>query len=250
MTLDPNTEESAYKKGKQLWLQNVKNYPTNAAIIGRAAAYILPSDHEAGVELLKKAQALEPRNPAWSEQLGQIYQSETVGNPAATNSAAIALMEFEKARAQSAPSAPNSFRVVEMAKLAFAAGDIEKARTYADELLAPGLQGNGGVNDPYAFYYGNFVLGRIALREGKVEVAKSYLLASGKTAGNPLLNTFGPNMSLAKELLEKGETNAVLEFFQDCGKFWTRSGGPNKTVIWAADVKDGKMPDFGANLNY
>jgi hypothetical protein len=250
MSLDPNTEESAYRKGKELWLQIVRKNPTNTVILGHAAAYILPSDQEAGVELLKKAQVLEPRNPAWSEQLGRIYQLQAVGHPGATNSAVMALMEFEKAQAQTVPSVPGSPKLVDMAKLAFAAGDLEKARTYANELLGPGLQWNGGGNAGYASYYGNFVLGRIALHEGKLSEAKKYLLESGKTTGGPVLNTFGPNMSLAKELLEKGETNAVLEFFQECEKFWPQYGGVNKCAKWTAEVKGGKTPDFGANLSF
>jgi hypothetical protein len=94
------------------------------------------------------------------------------------------------------------------------------------------------------------VLGRIALHEGKLSEAKKYLLESGKTTGGPVLNTFGPNMSLAKELLEKGETNAVLEFFQECEKFWPQYGGVNKCAKWTAEVKGGKTPDFGANLSF
>ena len=249
MSLDPNTEESAYRKGKALWLQNVRNNPTNTAILAHAAEYLLRSDREAGVELLKKAQSLEPRNPAWSEQLGQIYRLDAMSQPG-TNGAAMALMEFEKAQSQTSPSVPGSPRLVDMAKLAFAAGDLEKARIYATELLGPGLQWNGGGNAGYASYYGNFVLGRIAMREGKLDEAKKYLRESGRTKGAPVLNTFGPNMSLAKELLEKGETNAVLEFFQECEKFWPRYGGENKTAKWTTEVKEGKTPDFGANLYF
>jgi len=42
----------------------------------------------------------------------------------------------------------------------------------------------------------------------------------------------------------------VLEFFQECGKFWPQYGGENKTAKWTAEVKEGKTPDFGGNLYY
>jgi hypothetical protein len=92
------------------------------------------------------------------------------------------------------------------------------------------------------------VQGRIALRNGRVDEAKKFLQEAGKTPGSPQLGSFGPNMSLAKDLLENGETNAVLEYFQQCGKFWKMAGGQLDT--WAADVKEGRKPNFGANLDY
>lgn len=62
------------------------------------------------------------------------------------------------------------------------------------------------------------------------------------------MNSFGPNMLLAKELLEKGERETVLEYFKLCGKFWDL--GEEKLAEWSELVKQGKTPDFGANLKY
>ena len=90
----------------------------------------------------------------------------------------------------------------------------------------------------------------LAVRDGKTAEAKQYLLESGKTTGSPVLNSFGPSMALAKELLDKGETNAVLDFLADCQKFWPRYGSENKTAQWAEEIKQGKTPDFGVNLVY
>jgi hypothetical protein len=55
-------------------------------------------------------------------------------------------------------------------------------------------------------------------------------------------------MSLAKDLLEKGERNVVLEHFELCRKFWKMDRG--RLDQWSQDVKAGKIPDFGANLVY
>jgi hypothetical protein len=242
-------EGSAYRQGKALWLQNVKDHPTNAMILGNAAAYFTIYDHGTAEDLLTKGQVLEPQNPAWSERLGQLYKLEAIGQPG-TNLAAKALAEFEKAQTQTSPALPGSPRLVDLAKMAFAAGDLEKARTYANELLGPGLEWGGGGNAGDAFFHGNIVLGRIALREGKQDEAKRRLLEAGKTKGSPVLGSFGPSMTLAKELLEKGETNAVLEYFRDCGNFWKLSPAADKLGTWTAAVKEGKAPDFGANLVY
>jgi hypothetical protein len=100
-----------------------------------------------------------------------------------------------------------------------------------------------------AIFYGNMVLGRVVLsRDHKVDSAKSYLLAAGRTRGSPQLNSFGPNMSLAKDLLLAGERDTVLEFFTSCRAFWKM--GPTKLDEWTAAVKSGRVPDFGANLKY
>jgi hypothetical protein len=48
------------------------------------------------------------------------------------------------------------------------------------------------------------VLGQVALRRGDAKKAASFLLAAGKTWGSPQLNSFGPNMPLANDLLAAG----------------------------------------------
>ena len=92
----------------------------------------------------------------------------------------------------------------------------------------------------------NIISGRLALRDGKISEAKTFLIEAGKTQGSPQLNSFGPNMSLAKELLQKGENNAVLEYFNLCRVFWETD--ISKLDEWTTDVNNDKIPDFGANL--
>ncbi len=102
--------------------------------------------------------------------------------------------------------------------------------------------------------YGNAVqdinqgLGRLALRAGRVEEAEKYLLESARHKGSPQLLSYGPNMRLAQELLEKGRKDAVLKYFELCGKFWSLDKGRLKW--WAEEVRAGKSPDFGGNLDY
>lgn len=134
------------------------------------------------------------------------------------------------------------------AKESFVVGNIDDAHKYATNLLsmAPAYQNDWNYGN--AIQDGNLVLGRIALREGHIEEAKKYLLESGKSRGSPQMDSFGPNMSLAKDLLEKGEKEVVLQYFELCRKFWENDYG--QLDIWAAEVKADKIPDFGANLVY
>jgi len=72
------------------------------------------------------------------------------------------------------------------------------------------------------------------------------LMAAMRLTGSPQLGSFGPNMRLAADLLERGEREAVLEYFRLCAGFWPR----DELKDWAALVEGGRTPDFGANLIY
>ena len=134
------------------------------------------------------------------------------------------------------------------AKESFVVGKIEDAQKYAQELMALLPQFRGNWNYGNAVQDANLVLGRIAVREDRIDDAKRYLLQAGKSPGSPQMDTFGPNMSLAKDLREKGERQVVLEHFELCRKFWKMHDG--RLDEWSQEVKDGKIPDFGANLVY
>ena len=124
----------------------------------------------------------------------------------------------------------------------------EDVREFAEELerLAPKHKTHSSYGN--AIQDSNQVLGRIALAEGNIAEAKKRLLASADSKGSPTMNSFGPNMTLAKELLQKGEQDVVLQYFDLCRVFWKRH---SETLdLWAEDVKAGRIHKFGANLLY
>jgi hypothetical protein len=133
-----------------------------------------------------------------------------------------------------------------LASRAFNAGDIEKATAYSKQLLHMAPQYPKDWNYGEAIFYGNFVLGRIAIRQGDLKQAGQYLLAAGATPGSPALDSFGPNMTLAKELLEKGESGVVLKYFALCKNFW--EDGRRQLDEWSAIVRGGEIPNFGRSL--
>lgn len=134
-----------------------------------------------------------------------------------------------------------------MARAAFAAGDWARAEGMALEPLEAAKHGVFWWTGD-AIHQGNIVLGRLALRESKVDTAKRYLLAAGRTPGSSSLGALGPNLSLAKDLLDLGETTTVLEYLQSCGQFW--QGDRGILAEWVALVRAGLKPDFGPNLGY
>jgi outer membrane lipoprotein-sorting protein len=138
----------------------------------------------------------------------------------------------------------SSYSLSELAKVALDADQLDKAAAYASQLL----QLKSDPNDGQATHDGNMVLGIVSLRNGNTVSAKHYLLESGQTKGSPSLNSFGPNMRLAKELLEKGEKDAVLQYFDQCRAFWKM--GADRLDAWSAAVRQGRTPSFGTNLVY
>jgi hypothetical protein len=134
-----------------------------------------------------------------------------------------------------------------LARTALAAGNPEKAGRYANEALVASRDGVFWWTGD-AIHQGNIVLGRLALRGGDVAEAKRYLLLAGKTPGSTSLAAQGPNMALARDLLEHGESAAVLQYLEECGSFW--GGNRGRLAEWMALVRAGLKPDFGANLTY
>ncbi len=248
--LEPILGGEAYAQGKTIWEQQVSAHPNDPAILRNAARFFLLNDPALAEDLFKKGAALEPNNPQWPESLGNLYTLQALRKHAQhkSQSSATALKELEHAYALSANDPNKSYMLDNLAKTAYDAGEFDKAKLYADQALDAARLEKNNWHTGNAIHHGNLILGRLALKAGDVEKAKQYLLAAGQTPGSPQLNSFGPNMTLAKELLEKNQSEVVLEYFQLCAKFW--QSGADTLRDWTATVNQGGTPDFGANLNY
>ena len=110
-----------------------------------------------------------------------------------------------------------------------------------------------------AVHDANQILGLIRLREGNVDAAKLYLLRAGLTPGSPQLDSFGPNMVLARELLQRGERLVVAEYVDLVAAFWAaekphRAPMPDNDAYltekrrwieqWKIDIAGGITPEF------
>ncbi|KAF0125400.1 MAG: RNA polymerase sigma-24 subunit ECF subfamily-like hypothetical protein [Elusimicrobia bacterium] len=131
---------------------------------------------------------------------------------------------------------------------AFKAGRLDEARAYAEEQAALLPKYKGDWNYGNAVHRTNTVLGRLALREGRMEAAEAYLLKSAETPGSPQLQSFGPSMALARELAEKGRRDVVINYLGLCAKFWKMEGG--RLEKWGGALREGKTPDFLPNAGY
>jgi hypothetical protein len=149
---------------------------------------------------------------------------------------------MDKLAAASSPEL-RFYALGDAAKQSFVAGKTEDARKYAQELLdlLPGFRQDREYGN--ATHDANLTLGRIAVRDGRLDDAKRYLVESVRAPSARQMD-YGPSMSLAKDLLDKGEKQAVLDYFALCKKFWSNG----RLDEWSQQVKDGKVPDFGRNL--
>jgi len=136
--------------------------------------------------------------------------------------------------------------LVDLARAALEEGDVNKAHAYAGESLEESAKLN--LCKEEATHYGNLVLGRLALKAGNVDIARRHLLESARTSGSPVQRSFGPNMMLAKELLDIGERSAVIEYLKLCTRFWQTPD--HRAEQWIDAIERGLTPDFGANLQY
>jgi TonB family protein len=134
----------------------------------------------------------------------------------------------------------------EVTKAAVRAGAFDKAAEYAKELLGEASKNRDDPNYGNAIHDGNMTLGRVALQQGDVSKAGMLLLEAGRTPGSTQLNSFGPDMTLAQQLLEKGERDVVLQYFAFCAHFW--ASGSQQLDAWSKTVREGGMPKFGAIL--
>lgn len=118
-------------------LQHVLWFIRNAAdseVLGRPQARI--QRLRTSIELLKRAQALDPSNPKWPEELGHtsgLAAHRGAGGPG-QKSSEMELEQLEKAYELSGESGRDSL-LEDLAKAAFAADQIEKAHQYSQLML-------------------------------------------------------------------------------------------------------------------
>ena len=141
------------------------------------------------------------------------------------------------------------FLISNLAPAALAANQVDKARTYAEQLMTMGqsMQNMPGFGPTFlsdGTHIGNMVLGQIAFLNGDIPSAKEHLLKAGEVSGSPVLGSFGPDMLLAKELISKGERDTVLKYFDLCATFWRNDRG--RLADWKQVVKQGGEPNFGS----
>lgn len=93
-----------------------------------------------------------------------------------------------------------------------------------------------------AVHDGNMVLGLLAISNGDINKGTEYLLKSGKSPGSPQLDSFGPDLDLANELLKLNKKDEVLTYLKDIRLFWDMDGG--LLDKWIDEIDSGEKPEL------
>ena len=182
--------------------------------------FVLPSEIDNGIDITKSQLYIDHRSDIIKRSEAKLKGAET---------------EYDRLLA-----------IEDLAVFLIDEGKIEEAGTFAKQILEIAPKYQNSWNYGNAVHKAHISLGRIELRSNNIEGAKQHLLEAGRTPGSPQLDSFGPKMLLAKELLERGEKDVVLQYIELCSKFWDT--GDAEMRIWKEVIKKGRIPDFKSHL--
>lgn len=222
-----------------LWNKHLESRGDDVAVLKDAEKFFFGKDPAEADQLIHRISEKEPNNREWPSELAQLYRMFGIPGEPIEDPAARAAEAYKRVLELTNNPEAREALAGEMAQDAFKLGDFPAAV----ELSKIYLQSK----DRTAVQRANTILGRVALRSGDVSGAKQYLLDSSGPLAAKDVSMSGPTMVLAKELLEQGERDAVLQYLDNSLSLWTR--GESVLQIWIADIKKGKTPNFG-NLGF
>jgi hypothetical protein len=264
-------DEACFEVVASKWIEVASRPETNVEILSRAGSFLTASpvfDQYArqGEALLEKAMVLEPGNPQRPLVLAEHYLKKAQprfdnpdGNIAAARKALACFQAALKQLPESDRARPELRQ--KLTRTAFWAVEYRQAKTYAREWLetaqqmesspAPATQNQRhtrAADRGHAIHDANMILGEIALSEGRTKEATGFLIEAGKVTNGWTLTSYGPDLTLVNDLLNLGESQAVLTFFDECDVFWTT--GRDRLAQWRKAVQAGQKPDFGSGFHF
>ena len=218
-----------------LWNKNLVARGDDAAVLKDAEKFFFGKDPEEADRLIHRLSEKEPDNREWPGELAQLYRMFGIPGERIDDPAERAGETYKRVLELTRNAAAREALAGDMAQAAFKVGDFSGAAEFAKIHL----QGK----DRTAVQRANTILGRVALRAGDLQAAKHYLLDSSGPLAERDVSVSGPTLVLAKELLDQGERDAVIQYLENCSSLWPR--GESVLQIWINDIKNGRTPKFG-----
>jgi tetratricopeptide (TPR) repeat protein len=231
-------DQQSYDEIKQHWLNKLDSLVDDVVVFGNAARYYTHHDPLLSERFIHRAIELEPEEPNWSQFLATTLRQQ--GPSRATD----ALAAIQSAIAKEPDEQMRYYLYDDLAEIAFQAGNLVLASEAAQLCLNLAFSFGEDWNDGNAIHIGHSILGRIALTKGDLVKAKEHLALAGATKGSPQLNSFGPRMELAQELLKAGEPDAVIHYLEDCKKFWEPDCEQGRLTKLISEILNGELPAF------
>ncbi len=219
----------------ELWNRNLEFHHDDLNVLKNAEKFFFGKDPVEADQLIHRISQSEPNNREWPNELARLYRMFGIPGESIADPSARALEEYKRVLELTTNPGARQALSGEMAEAAFKIGDFPAAAQLARVYLTS--------SDRPAQQRANTLLGRVALRQGDLESARQYLIESSNPLAAHDVALAGPILVLAKELLEKGERTAVLQYLENCLPLWPR--GETILQIWIKDIQDGKTPNFG-----
>jgi hypothetical protein len=223
----------------ELWNKNLELHHDDLAVMKDAEKFFFGKDPAEADQLIHQISAKEPNNKEWPAELAHLYSMFGIPGENINDPAQRATEAYKRVLELTKNLAARESLAGDMAQDAFKVGDFPAAAALA-QIHLQGL-------DRTAVQRANTILGRIALRSGDIAGAQQYLLDSAGPMAAKDIAVSGPTLILAKELLEHGERETVVQYLQKCTSLWPR--GHEALEIWIEEIQHGKTPNFG-NLGF
>ncbi|HSE77657.1 MAG TPA: hypothetical protein VLG66_06600 [Alphaproteobacteria bacterium] len=206
-----------------------------------------------GPEAQRVSEHILIRSQAWSA-LARLYlfQRDAGTSSAARGAAAKRALGAYERQFATIQDPRERFRLLageRLAALALDAASPNLADWIAREMLRLAEMHSHDALFGDAMHQAHIALGRIALSTGARDAAVRHLLDAGRAPGKSHLNSHGPSMRLARDLLLAGERAAVVEYLELCKPLWDEGRREQVLDRWIATIRAGRMPDFGQQLD-
>ncbi len=219
-----------------LWNANLQSGGDDLDVLKNAEKFFFGKDPAEAARLIHRIAEREPESRQWPDELAQLYRIFGIPGEYFADPGERALEAYQRVLRLTRNRTARETLAGEMAAAAFKIGDFAGAAQLAKIHLQS--------SDRNAVQRANTLLGRVALRAGDLAGGKQRLLDSAKPEAARDVSISGPTMVLAKELLEKGERDIVIQYLENCMPLWPR--GETFLQNWIADIQAGKTPNFGS----
>lgn len=240
--IDPLLDWRISATASALWRRNVESYPNDVTILRNAANFFEMADSSYAVKCYEKLLDASPKDADAAHALARLVARRAWSNQDAWSKA----YDTHVKGLASGGSLRRFYALGDTALAAFRAGKLTHSERHARELLRMASDYADDWNYGNAIHDANMILGRIAMQEGDVDSAAEHLIEAGKTPGSPQLDSFGPDMRLASELLKAGRDEVVIEYLDLCAAFWDLDRG--QLEKWKKVIRIGGTPNFGVRM--
>lgn len=141
-------------------------------------------------------------------------------------------------------------RLLKAARAALEAGRRKDAIVLATELLQRNGLRKWDFESEYLHLDGHEIIGLAYLRGGDVAGANRQLILAGRPGASHKLDFESPRMTLAQELLKRGQRPTVIEYLALLRNIWAEGrkpiqpGGVDLLTKWQREIRAGKTPRF------